>query len=58
VTSRPEIPIRYGFHCIPDAEHQDFVLHSILPSIIDHDIYIFLEYNLRLIGQERSLEAT
>jgi hypothetical protein len=55
LTSRPEIPIRYGFRHIPDAEHQDFVLHSISPSIIDHDIRIFLEYNLRLIGQERSL---
>jgi hypothetical protein len=53
--SRPEIPIRYGFRYIPDAEHQDFVLHNISPSIVDHDIRIFLEYNLRLIGQERSL---
>jgi hypothetical protein len=55
LTSRPEIPIRYGFSHIPDVEHQDFVLHSISPSIVDHDIRIFLEYNLRLIGQERSL---
>jgi hypothetical protein len=57
LTSRPEIPIRYGINQIPDAEHQDFVLHGISPSIIDHDISIFLEYNLRLIGQERSLDA-
>jgi len=42
---------------MPDTEYQDFVLHSILLSIIDHDISIFLEYNLRLIGQERSLDA-
>jgi hypothetical protein len=58
ITSRPETPIRYGFRHIPDAEHQDFVLHSISPSIIDHDIFIFLQYNLRLIRQERSLDAT
>ena len=58
LTSRPEIPIRYGFCQIPDVEHQDFVLHRISPSIIDHDIYIFLEYNLRLIGQERFLDAS
>jgi hypothetical protein len=57
LTSRPEIPIRYGFYQIPDAEHQDFVLHNISPSIIDHDISIFLEYNFRLIRQERSLDA-
>jgi len=57
LTSRPEIPIRHGFYRIPEAEHQDFVLHNISPSITDHDIYAYLQYNLRLIGQERSLDA-
>jgi hypothetical protein len=57
LTSRPEIPIRNGFYRIPEAEHQDFVLHNISPSIVDQDIFIFLEYSLRLIGQERSLDA-
>jgi heterokaryon incompatibility protein (HET) len=57
LTSRPEIPIRHGFYEIPEAEHQDFVLHNIAPSIVDHDIMIFLEYNLRLIRQERSLDV-
>jgi hypothetical protein len=57
VTSRPEIPIRHGFCQIPDAEHQDFVLHNISPSVVDHDIIIFLKYNLKLIRQERSLDA-
>ena len=57
LTSRPEIPIRHGFCQIPDEEHQDFVLHNISPPIIDHDITIFLEYNLSLIRQERSLDA-
>jgi hypothetical protein len=56
LTSRPEIPIRYGFNQIPDTERQDFVLHSISPSIIDNDISIFLEYNLRLIGKEDEQE--
>ena len=58
LTSRPEIPVRHGFCQIPDEEHQDFVLHNISPSIIDHDIAIFLEYNLNLIGQERSLDVS
>jgi hypothetical protein len=57
LTSRPEIPIRHGFYQIPNEEHQDFVLHNISPSIIDHDIAIFLKYNLKLIGSERSLDA-
>ena len=58
LTSRPEISIRYGFYQIPEAEHHDFVLHNISPAIIDHDITIFLEYNLRLIREEFSLEAS
>jgi hypothetical protein len=57
MTSRPEIPIRHGFLQIPEAEHQAFILHNISPAIIDHDISIFLEYNLRIIGQERALAA-
>lgn len=52
LTSRPEIPVRYGLGQIPDIEHQDFVLHSISPAIVDHDIALFLEYNLGLIRQE------
>jgi NACHT domain len=56
LTSRPEVPIRYGFYQIPDTERQDFILHSISPVIVDRDISIFLEYNLRLIGQEDAQE--
>ena len=58
ITSRPEIPIRHGFYQIPEAGHQDFVLHNISPPIVDHDIAIFLEYNLRLIREEFSLETS
>jgi hypothetical protein len=57
LTSRPDIPIRYGINQIPDAERWDSVLHNISPSIVDHDISIFLENNLRTIGQEHSLGA-
>ncbi|SLM35359.1 WD40/YVTN repeat-like-containing domain, partial [Lasallia pustulata] len=58
LTSRPEIPIRHGFYQIPETEHQEFVLHHISPSIIDHDITIFLKYNLGLIEQRKpSLSA-
>lgn len=57
LTGRPEIPIRYGICQLPDAEHQDFVLHNISPSVVDHDISIFLQYNLQLIGQEDCLDT-
>lgn len=58
LTSRPEVPVRYGFCQMLDADHQDFVLHNISQSIVDHDIFTFLEFNLRLIGQERSLDPS
>jgi hypothetical protein len=57
ITSRPEIPIRYSFYQIPTAEHRDFILHDIEVAIVDHDISIFLDYELRRIGQERNLGA-
>ncbi|KAF1810923.1 hypothetical protein P152DRAFT_467608 [Eremomyces bilateralis CBS 781.70] len=56
LTSRSEIPIRYGFRQLPNANLQDIVLHGISPSIVDHDISVFFEYNLKLIGQEHSLD--
>src|SRR5271170_5954207 len=57
LTSRPEIPIRHGMYRIPQPEHQDFVLQNIPPAIINHDISLFLEYNLGIIGQEWTLGA-
>jgi NACHT domain len=57
MTSRPEIPIRHGIHNIPEAEHKDFVLHNISPSIVDHDIFIFLEVNFRMIREEYAFTA-
>ena len=57
ITSRPEIPIRHGFYDIPEAEHQDFVLHNISPSIIEHDISIFLKSELEAIRREHSLSS-
>ena len=56
LTSRPEIPIRHGMYCIPEAEHQDFVLHNISPAIVDHDIGIFLEHKLMIMRQDGLLE--
>jgi hypothetical protein len=50
LTSRPEVPIRHSFYQLPEAERYYTVLHNISPSIVDHDISIFLEHSLRLIG--------
>jgi hypothetical protein len=57
LTSRPEVPIRHGIHRIPQAEYQDFILQNIPLEIINHDISLFLEYNLGTIRQEWSLGA-
>jgi hypothetical protein len=57
ITSRPEVPIRYGFCQIPNAEHRDFILHDIEAAIVDHDIFIFLDHEIGSIGQEWSLGA-
>jgi hypothetical protein len=55
LTSRPEVPIRYGFSKIPDAGHKDFILHNISRLIVDQDISVFLKYNLEIVAQECSL---
>jgi len=57
MTSRREGPIRHGFCDVPEAEYEDFVLNNISQAIADHDISIFLEYNLKVIRQERALDA-
>lgn len=57
LTSRPEVPIRYGIGQIADEGHQDFVLHNILPSIVNHDLSVFFKYNLKIIGEKYYLDA-
>jgi hypothetical protein len=58
ITSRPEFPIWYGFCQLPDAEHRDFILHDIEAAIVDHDISIFLDYELISIGREQNFGAS
>jgi hypothetical protein len=57
LTSRPEIPIRHGMYDIPQAKHQDFVLQDIAPATINHDISLFFEHSLRIIGRKWTLGA-
>lgn len=56
ITCRPETSIRWGFSQIPAAERQAFVLHDILPAIINHDISLFFETELESIRQERGFQ--
>ena len=55
VTSRPETPIQHGFRTIPGDVHEDFMLHTISPAVVRHDIAIFLRYELNKIRESRSL---
>ena len=52
LTSRPEVPIRHGFGQMADSKHKDVVLHSLSPSVVDHDIGVFLEHWLRIIAKD------
>ncbi|KAE9566112.1 Vegetative incompatibility protein [Colletotrichum fructicola] len=50
ITSRPELPVRLGFS--QDAvkgTYDDFLLHEIPPSIVEHDISAFLQHELEKI---------
>jgi hypothetical protein len=49
VTSRPDLPIRLGFQQMSDGTYQDLVLYEVPKRIIEHDIYLFLERELREI---------
>ncbi|KAH7125043.1 hypothetical protein B0J13DRAFT_511355, partial [Dactylonectria estremocensis] len=51
VTSRPELPIRLGFHAV-EGIYQDLVLHEIPSGIIEHDISVFFHHELAKIKTE------
>jgi hypothetical protein len=55
MTSRPHEPIRYGFVQVPHTEHQDFALHRVSPLVVNNDIRLFLEHELRSTTQKRRL---
>jgi hypothetical protein len=57
LTSRPEIPIRYGFNQIHKDEYKDFVLHDISPSIVDQDISVFLRDKFGHIRRNHQFQA-
>lgn len=56
VTSRPETPIRLGFHHMTATPHKDYVFHEIPPSIVNRDIAIFLRHKLAETKHERAIK--
>jgi hypothetical protein len=58
LTSRPEIPIRNAFIEMPNTEHQDFILHRISLSIVNNDILLFLQHELKLIACKYGLDTS
>ncbi|KAI7769614.1 hypothetical protein LZL87_003104 [Fusarium oxysporum] len=56
ITSRPELPVRFGFSSIGDT-HQDLILHKIPQPIIEHDISVFLRHELTNIRNHFNEQA-
>ena len=56
LTSRPELSIRLGFKEITDA-YQDFVLHKMDKPVIEHDISLYVEDQLRRLKQRNSFPS-
>ncbi|KAH7186027.1 uncharacterized protein B0J16DRAFT_287926, partial [Fusarium flagelliforme] len=51
ITSRPELPIRLGFNSITGA-FQDPILHQTPRLVIEHDVFVFVRYEMRRIVLE------
>jgi len=51
LTSRPDLPIRLGFHAIK-GKYQDMVLHEMPKPVIEHDITAYLKDELAKIRSE------
>ncbi|KIW36652.1 uncharacterized protein PV06_11164 [Exophiala oligosperma] len=58
LTSRPKLPIRLGFTQLNEGSHRDVILHEIPPSIIKHDISMYLRHEFTLIRKIHGSLAT
>jgi hypothetical protein len=54
LTSRPDLPIRFGFKGIAD-DHQDLILHQIPKPVIGHDICLYFQAKLAQLREKRPL---
>lgn len=57
MTGRPEIPVQGAFRSIAMDERDALVLHHISPAILDQDIRLLLESDLRDIAEKRGLDT-
>ncbi|KAI0543145.1 hypothetical protein GGR58DRAFT_10947 [Xylaria digitata] len=65
LTSRPELPIRLGFHDIKGT-YQDLILHEIEGPIIEHDLSVYFTHELakiriqynKSVPEHRQLQST
>jgi hypothetical protein len=57
LTSRPELPIRYGFSRISETEPFAFITNNMSLSTVDADIELFLRFQLGIIARELSLDT-
>jgi hypothetical protein len=55
ITSRPEVPICYGFQDIPTSAYQEFILQDISQPIVEQDISAIFKYKLGRIQREYNL---
>lgn len=51
ITSRPELPIRLGFHALKGT-CRELILHEIEESVIKHDLSVYFGHNLTKIRNE------
>lgn len=58
ITSRPEMPIRTGFQDMTDIVYQDLVIHDIPRSIVEKDISVYLEHELRIIRRTHQISSS
>jgi hypothetical protein len=57
ITSRPETSIRHEISEIPEDSHEDYILHNIAQSIVDHDLSVFFKHNLGLVQRQFRLAS-
>jgi Heterokaryon incompatibility protein (HET) len=57
-TSRPEIPIRLGFHEMKHIAYHELALHNVPRAIVDQDIEKFVRHELFQIKAERALPGS
>ncbi|OJJ42443.1 hypothetical protein ASPZODRAFT_76834, partial [Penicilliopsis zonata CBS 506.65] len=56
VTSRPEVPVRLGFHAI-QGKYEHLILEEIPAPVIEQDIQVFLQDELANIKEEHNSQA-